>query len=189
MLATRNTFLGVLALVAVGTLSCEKDREEEWHPSWPCTDYYLDEDGDGWGVDVTTCDWDVPDGYAARPGDCCDSDPDVHPFADFRGTPHDCPILQWDFDCDGAVEMDFPDTGVFEGCGEFCGGAGWVDGVPACGEEGTFQTCSYGGSDSTPDGGGWRPEPPPNGSDPLPGNPWMLPCIQSANWSGPRGCK
>jgi len=188
MKALRTGWVCVVALAALA--SCEKGGEEEWHPTWPCTDYYLDEDGDGWGVDVTTCDWNVPDGYATRPGDCCDSDASVHPFADFSGTPHACPIVQWDFDCDGAVEKDFPDSGGFVNCGELCNGTGWLGAVPACGEDGTFVSCSFGGSDDDRDGhDGWPSDPPPNGSDPLPGTPWTLPCSQQVNWSGPRGCR
>jgi hypothetical protein len=112
----------------------------------------------------------------------------VHPFADFGGTPHECPILQWDFDCDGVVEMDFQDTGVFGGCGEFCIGTGWVGAVPDCGEPGTFKTCSF-SSDIPPDDGGhgWPHDPP--GTDPLPAPPWTLTCYQNVNWSGPRGCR
>ncbi len=178
-----------IVLVVLLLASCEKGGQEEWTPDWPCTDYYLDEDGDGWGVDVTRCDWDVPEGYAARRGDCCDSDPGVHPFADFSGRPHDCPILQWDFDCDGVVEMDFPDTGVFTSCGEFCTGPGWTDRVPACGELGTFMGCSF-STDRPPDygGHGW-PWGGPGGTDPLPPPPCTLTCYSYVNWSGPRGCR
>ena len=187
MQATRIRIAGVLALL-VAVMSCEKDGEEEWRPDWPCTDFYLDEDGDGWGTDATRCDWDVPDGYATRPGDCCDSDPAVHPFADFSGRPHECPILQWDFDCDGVVEMDFPDAGVFTGCGEFCIGSGWFSAVPDCGQPGTFKSCSF-SSDPPPEdrGHGWPHDYP--GTDPLPPPPCTLTCHQYETWSGPRGCR
>jgi hypothetical protein len=48
------------------------------------TTYYVDADGDGWGVDdpatnVETCS--PPIGYAADKGDCNDADPAIHPGA------------------------------------------------------------------------------------------------------------
>ena len=55
MQALPSGIRSVLALVVLLTLSCEKGEEEEWSPSWPCTDYYLDADGAGWVACVPSC--------------------------------------------------------------------------------------------------------------------------------------
>jgi hypothetical protein len=69
------------------------------------TPWYLDDDGDGYGLDdqsVTACE--PPSGYASQPGDCHDGAPAVHPGAD-----EICNGL--DDDCDAAVDEDPVDGG------------------------------------------------------------------------------
>ncbi len=70
----------------------------------PCVpqDWYIDEDGDGYGADsaaVRTCE--APPGHAAAQRDCDDGDPSIHPCAD-----EICDGL--DQDCDGLLDELFP---------------------------------------------------------------------------------
>jgi hypothetical protein len=65
------------------------------------TTFYVDADADGWGlVDQTTEACAVPEGYAAVPGDCVDTDPAVHPAATevCNGQDDDCDALVDDAD-------------------------------------------------------------------------------------------
>ena len=63
-------------------------------------DYYLDEDGDGYGLDEETVQGcAVPEGYADEGGDCDDADADVNPGA-FDPADGD------DNDCDGVADDD-----------------------------------------------------------------------------------
>jgi len=72
---------------------CDDDVDEGLDVTW-----YRDEDGDGWGlVDLTTQDCSEPEGYAALPGDCDDTDNTVHPDAT-----EVCNRI--DDDCDGVVD-------------------------------------------------------------------------------------
>lgn len=89
------------------------------------------------------------DGFSAPVGggdcgpntDCDDSDPDVHPGQkSFFATP--TASGDFDYDCDGIDTREHPDT--FTGCSFFCGGGGWKDAVPDCGDDGTFVSCSLG---------------------------------------------
>ena len=45
--------------------------------------WYLDADGDGYGIDETTTACEQPDDFAPLPGDCDDSNPDINPGAQF----------------------------------------------------------------------------------------------------------
>jgi len=68
-------------------------------------DYYVDEDGDGYGVgaSTTTC-GELPAGAASEAGDCDDGNPDVYPYA-----PERCDGV--DQDCDGTIDEN-PEDGV-----------------------------------------------------------------------------
>ncbi len=71
--------------------------------------WYADDDGDGYGVDAfveVACD--APSGFAGVSGDCDDADPGVHPFAAEL-----CDGV--DQDCDGVVDDDAVDVGVWYG--------------------------------------------------------------------------
>jgi len=66
------------------------------------TAYYLDEDGDNYGVDdviVYDCYAWGRSGYASRPGDCDDTDPTIRPHA-----AEVCDGI--DNDCDGDIDLD-----------------------------------------------------------------------------------
>jgi hypothetical protein len=74
--------------------------------------WYLDSDGDGFGVDDTTetaCDG--PAGYALVGGDCDDADPAFHPGA----SESDC-TDENDYNCDGSVGFADTDGDGFAAC-------------------------------------------------------------------------
>ncbi len=74
--------------------------------------WYLDSDGDGFGVDDTTsaaCDG--PAGYALLGGDCDDADPAFHPGA----SESDCTDAS-DYNCDGSVGFADSDGDGFAAC-------------------------------------------------------------------------
>jgi hypothetical protein len=111
-----------------------------------CEDFFLDEDGDTFGVyGGTRCYCD--DGLAPYTGtentDCYDANPDAHPmqtewFTEDRGDgtfDYDCSQhdqMRWEGESNGC------DAGFLSGIGLQCGidGVGWLDGEPACGMEG-----------------------------------------------------
>ena len=70
--------------------------------------WYMDGDGDGYGIDdqtaIQACE--QPDGYAEKPGDCDDGDPDVSPEGE-----ETCDGI--DNDCDGEEDNDLPEITVF----------------------------------------------------------------------------
>ncbi len=69
------------------------------------TGWYLDGDGDGYGVgEVIYEGCDPGGGYAADATDCDDGDPAVHP-----GATEVCATLGVDDDCDGLIDLDDPD--------------------------------------------------------------------------------
>lgn len=96
------------------------------------------------------------DGRSPVGGDCCDSNPDVHPLQEgWFGVPYHCPDLSWDYDCDGEVLLEVVETlgapmdEIYLGD---CWGLnltdcrnswGWRDPPPACGEEGELVDCDY----------------------------------------------
>ncbi len=64
-------------------------------PTW-----YLDEDGDGWGVESeTTTGCSQPSGYTADPGDCDPDDPSINPAVEDL-------CDGFDQDCDGVIDDD-----------------------------------------------------------------------------------
>ena len=88
--------------------------------------WYLDEDGDGYGVDdvsLTSCD--EPSGYAAEAGDCDDDSSRVHPDATER-----CDEL--DNDCDDEIDEACEDGGDFEGVVTYQMGEGSDPGDRTC---------------------------------------------------------
>jgi hypothetical protein len=68
-------------------------------------DYFVDDDGDGFGVgaSTTTC-GELPPGAASESGDCDDGNSDVYPYA-----PERCDGI--DQDCDGTIDEN-PEDGV-----------------------------------------------------------------------------
>ena len=88
-------------------------------------EWYLDDDGDGYGGEdtlVTSCD--QPSGYGSEGGDCDDDNADVHPYSTkrevpFDGIDNDCDGVDWctDLDCDGRPDVVVPiyyDGGSYE---------------------------------------------------------------------------
>lgn len=79
----------------------------------PLFTYYEDNDGDGYGSNVSVQAETQPDGYVTNSGDCDDGDPSINPSAteildnnideDCDGTAQQTPVLTWylDVDADG----------------------------------------------------------------------------------------
>ena len=124
--------------------------------------WYLDSDGDAWGVITTTttaCYW--PSGYAAVKEDCDDTNPDINPSATevwYDGVDVDC-AGDSDYDADsdgydsdgyGGADCDDTDSGIHPGVAET-----WYDGVDAdCAGDNDYDADSdgydsdaYGGTD------------------------------------------
>ena len=77
---------------------CDGDVDEGLINSW-----YRDSDSDGYGdVTQTVEDCAAPSGFTATPGDCDDTDAEIHP-----GAAEIC--NQLDDDCDTLVDADDPD--------------------------------------------------------------------------------
>jgi hypothetical protein len=78
------------------------------------TTYYLDEDGDGYGVNdvsIVSCERRAPEGYASSRNDCDDDNRRVNP-----GQAESC-TTDYDDDCDGDINED----------GASGGTSGWID--------------------------------------------------------------
>ena len=73
-------------------------------------------------------------------GDCDDSDARVFPTqtAYFTTTNRSG---DFDYDCDRAEQLEFPDLAVCFGGGSNCRGSGWLASVPACGQSAEFASC------------------------------------------------
>ncbi|HRR74456.1 MAG TPA: putative metal-binding motif-containing protein [Myxococcota bacterium] len=104
-----------------------------------CRDYYLDMDGDGYGVKGSEpkclC---GPQQYyrALYPGDCCDDDKNVYPNqTNFFTTPTACG--GFDYNCDEQIVKQYPNMGKCEGGMGGCQfSPGWREGpVPECGQK------------------------------------------------------
>ncbi len=77
--------------------------------------YYLDADGDGYGIEaLTTEDCDAPDGYAATLGDCDDYDASINP-----GEDEVCDYI--DNDCDDKVDENITTIFYYDGDGDGVG--------------------------------------------------------------------
>jgi len=122
-----------------------------------CNQYYVDQDLDSYGDvnDSGVCLCAQPSGYASNNTDCRDNDYEVKPYGDF----HDTSIIvragqpvDWDYNCDGVWEKEYPALWVSCPDGVYnCASGGWINQIPACGESAEFQPC----------GGSWSS-----------GNPW-----------------
>jgi hypothetical protein len=115
-----------------------------------CTNWYYDWDGDGFGIQPPVCACTSSGLYDARNGDdCYDRNVEARPTATWvwaidRGDG------SFDYDCDGVQRRESDAEAVcsvsISGFGSFCAPsqAGWWDGVPGCGQQGTWMTsCSY----------------------------------------------
>lgn len=122
----------------------------------PCT---RDADGDGYGLlsdTVRACN--CPDGYIPPRSngkfDCYDENTDVNPSHTEFTAPGYCPValcdfsqLEYDFDCNGEEEEEYPTSS--DGSCRFvnvggilvCRGSGWVLNVPFCGDSGSYRSC------------------------------------------------
>ena len=109
--------------VPVGEDCSDLDASVGVAPTW-----YLDADGDGYGVDETTTSCVLPDGYAEVRGDCDDTDPTVYPGA--REVCNDA-----DDSCDGLVDEGLDKSGWYaDGDGDGQGNPALE--VPSCTGEG-----------------------------------------------------
>ncbi len=106
------------------------------------TRYYRDADEDGYGDSADYVDACSPQtGRVLRPFDCNDRDPLVRPdVTAFAATPTAGGGYDWD--CDGIETPEFPyGLNACDACIE--PGGGWIDRMPACGEEGTLLVCGW----------------------------------------------
>jgi len=80
----------------------------------------VDGDGDhyGAGAAASFCGTTAPTGYAIQGGDCCDSNPEINPGADFQTAIGSCNgNPTWDYNCDGMIETQKAGTvSVPNGC-------------------------------------------------------------------------
>ncbi len=104
-----------------------------------CSAFYVDADGDGFGTGAlqNRCSSGLnPPGFAATPGDCCDTDNNAFPGqTSYFRTPTAC--RGYDYNCNSSEEPQFP---VFM-CGPFtqCRN-GWAI-LPVCGSSGSLKMC------------------------------------------------
>ncbi len=122
--------------------ACNSDTE---CASGQCRSYYVDADGDGYGVltrAIKRCDGtpNPPAGYATLAGDCCDSDAGAHPgVQDFFTKANACGSYDWN--CAGGEEKQdggwCPSQGApgasIIACGSICcyGAGGYTSCSPA----------------------------------------------------------
>lgn len=140
------------AVEACNTVDDNCDSIIDAEDSEGCVKYFLDEDVDGYGVASETdyhciCAGQpkVPKYTAQSTGDCCDKDNRVRPY---HSTPYKTISFcqTWDFNCDGVVKKEYPDSGVCDMELVTCNVAqyGFVNGWVECGEMGNYLIdCSY----------------------------------------------
>lgn len=107
--------------------------------------YYLDQDGDGYGTfaaSMTRCGA-APDGYVTgQLEDCCDGNGAVHPGADWTDVPDSVCGRGFDVDCSGTLEAEYTTTSCeassdcWVSLGDVCP---WHE-LPGCGQ--TLDQCS-----------------------------------------------
>ncbi|MFZ5446068.1 MAG: hypothetical protein ACOZQL_39110 [Myxococcota bacterium] len=118
--------------------------------SGTCAAAWVDADGDGIGAGaaVLLCGALPPEGYSARGGDCCDSDPWAKPGAtQFKSTPR-AGCGGYDYDCNGVEERHDTRTDACQTTGacstedrECDGTTGWAGSTaPGCGESASYVT-------------------------------------------------
>jgi hypothetical protein len=93
---------------------CDELTDEDDPDLMDATTWYLDQDGDGYGLDdsaVTSCD--QPSGYAQQGGDCDDEDDAFHP-----GAPEEDCTDPADYNCDGSVGYADDDGDGWAACEE-----------------------------------------------------------------------
>ncbi len=104
--------------------------------------WFLDADADGFGAGTAVWDVVAPAGYVAIDGDCDDDDDRARPD---QTQAFDTPRTdgQWDFDCDGVVQVGWRQAGVCDAdCVVEVQGWATVD-PPLCGESaGWIDSCS-----------------------------------------------
>jgi hypothetical protein len=104
--------------------------------------FFKDGDGDGYGdplLKVVLCA--PPAGYVPKSLDCDDGDADAHPGqAAFFDQPSQG-SKSFDYNCDKLAEKEHPSLVSCSPSGAGCTGDGWVGGVPACGQTGSYATC------------------------------------------------
>lgn len=115
----------------------------------PTCTWWPDLDADGWGdADASpTCAVTAPSRSAARGGDCCDTQVNVHPDqANYFSVPYTCgSASSWDYNCDSSVERRWTLLGecsmTLTGCSLVQ--EGWYGDTMPCGTAGPFVTgCS-----------------------------------------------
>jgi hypothetical protein len=118
-----------------------------------CTTFFFDQDGDGFGTNLTTanaCGSGAPAGFVARGGDCCDTDAQAFPGATPRtgvaGFPTTNACDSFDYNCDGTPTSVAVQARLFQECrglsaGGCTNGTGWDAAIPACGDAGTVRIC------------------------------------------------
>jgi hypothetical protein len=135
-----------------------------------CSTFYLDSDGDGYGVGtgISHCGTTPPTGYANNAGDCCDTDANAHPGQSAYFTTADA-CGSFDYNCDsqatpksnGPTDCGIPNCVVESGVctyvnGCTCNGSCQVWTTVACGQTYTSSNafCGDNGSGCVPLGNG-----------------------------------
>jgi hypothetical protein len=121
-----------------------------------CQTYYLDGDGDEYGVGagVKSCNGAPATGYVASAGDCCDIDDQVHPGAASAKTESKC--QGWNLNCDDHVDKQVPTLPSNDATTNYewlnnvvpteCGQAGVVRGCAKACPTGSGACCGSGGT-------------------------------------------
>jgi hypothetical protein len=117
-----------------------------------CSTWWLDDDDDGYGSDVTDCLCGPSGDYTAdNSNDCDDADSEVNPgHTAFETLPSSSG--GWDWDCSGTVETQSNTLGSCDGTFSCTLIIGWSGASPSCGDLGVWVTgCSGGTCDESGD--------------------------------------